>query len=101
MTRTRKIKPENGPQGPRFSQFRCPGKTPDGVVVTRDAMKVRIYVNGVVMLFKGHSSDGKKGALAGIFNNPVELAALELAARQARIELLKSPTKTMRGADHG
>lgn len=93
MVRTRKTKPEVGPQGPRFTQFRCKGTTPDGTKVTRGAMKARLYRNGVVVFFKGRGQDGRKGSFVGIFNSVEELVALELAARMARVELEKLPPK--------
>ena len=46
-----------------------------------------------MVLFKGRTPDGRKGAFSGIFKIIEELAALELAASQARAELLKSPPK--------
>ena len=100
MTQSRKAKPHQGPKVPRFTQFRCKGTTPDGIEVTKVAMKVRMYKNGVVVLFKGRTPDGRKGAFSGIFKSIEELAALELAASQARAELNKSPPKVKKGGVH-
>lgn len=100
MTRSKKVRPHQGPKVPRFTQFRCQGTTPDGIEVTSAAMKVRLYRNGVVVLFKGRTPDGRKGAFSGIFKSIEELAALELAASQARAELNKSPPKVKKGGVH-
>lgn len=53
-------------------------------------MKVRLFCDGVVVIFKRHGHGSSKGSLAGIYHSAEELAALELAASQARAELQRS-----------
>ncbi len=93
MTRSKKRAATN--RHPRFVDFRCPGTTHDGVAVTREAMKVRLFPRrsetspqkAIVVIFKGRGHGGAKGSMAGVFYSIAELAALELAARTAREKL--------------
>jgi hypothetical protein len=91
MLRNKKRGHKTDTQVPRFRQFRCAGTTSDGIVVTsNEAMKVRLFCDGVVVIFKRHGHGSSKGSLAGIYHSAEELAALELAASQARAELQRS-----------
>lgn len=92
---SRKNPPAGTTKVPRYEiQLRCNGETPDGVQVTKEAMKARVFrrkgasLRAVVVLYKGRGHGGAKGALAGVYYGIEELAALELAARMSRIALI-------------